>query len=141
MPKFRAAMGRDLYDHLEGRGLLEYGAIITADKIQSFLEIVVPETGTKQQFDEVELCEFKAIDYIRNTLLGQGKYLAKSQGSYRILLPSENAVQCDRYISSASKKLNRSLKLSRNTPPGDHPGTDRQTVRALMHKAGTRKKF
>jgi len=138
MIKYTRQQGRDLYEHLNDRGCLEYGSITTGSTIRDFLGIELPEIGTKEQFTNASLSELKAVDYIRETLLGQGKYLASSQDSYRVLLPSENAVQCDRYISSATKKLNRSLKLSRNTPHGDHVQPDTQTSRALLKKASLR---
>lgn len=141
MSKYRVEMGRDLFSLLSDRGLLEYGSLIPAEMIRKFLDIEVPTVGTKQQFNEAALMELKAVDYVRNSLLDHGKYVASTGDSYRILLPSENAHQCEKYISAATKKLNRSLKLSRNTPAGDHPGTDQQTVRAIMRKEGIRKKF
>ncbi len=139
MPKYIKQMGRDLYSALDEQDLLEFGSVIPGHYVREIIDLDVPAMGTQILFREIALTELSAVDYIRNILLNQGKYLTCNQGDYRILLPSENARQCERYITSASKKLNRSLKLSRNTPAGDHPPLDQTTVRALMKKESIRK--
>ena len=122
----------ELFTLLEDKGLLDYGSVIRGDMIRKELEIELPTIGTKQDFSNAALAELKAVDYVRNILLGQGKYLASTSDSYRILLPSENAVQIEKYINSAMGKLKRSQKLSRNTPSGDHKRDYKQTARALV---------
>ena len=130
----------ELFTFLKDKGLLEYGSVIRGDIIRKELEIKLPERGTKQEFSNAALAELKAVDYIRNILLGQGKYLASTADSYRILLASENEVQCEKYTEAAIKKLKRSLKLSQNTPAGDHPRPDRQTMRAQLQLSSIRRK-
>ena len=56
----------ELYTFLEGKGLLDYGSIIRGDMIRDELEIEVPAIGTKREFANAALSEFKAVDYIRN---------------------------------------------------------------------------
>ena len=109
-------MSKDLLTTLRGRGLLEYGSVISGDDVREILGIEYPEFGTKKEFDEVALAELGAIDYVRNVLLGEGKFIASTHGDYRILLPSENKRQVDAYMQQADRKLRRAQKLSRNTP-------------------------
>ena len=125
---------RDVYNQLHDDGLLEYGSVILGSRMRGLIGIEYPKVGTKEQFTDLALTELTTVDYIRNILLGHGKYLSQSNGDYRVLLPSENARQCELYIRSASKKLNRSLKLSRNTPPIDGHDLDNLSVRALMQQ-------
>jgi hypothetical protein len=112
-------MSKELLTALRDRGLLEYGSVIKGDEVRDILGIEYPEVGTKKDFDEVALAELSAVDYVRNVLLGEGKFIASSQGDYRILLPSENKRQVDMYMQQADRKLRRAHKLSRNTPPAE----------------------
>ena len=107
---------KDLLSYIRTNKLDEFGSIILGEDVRNILGLVMPEVGTKRDFDNVVMAELQAIDYCRNVLLGEGKYLTSTKGDYRILLPSENAKQVDSYVSSADKKLKRALKLSRNTP-------------------------
>ena len=109
-------MSKELLTALRGRGLLEYGSVIKGEEVRDILGIEYPEVGTKKDFDEVALAELGAVDYVRNILLGEGKFIASHQGDYRILLPSENKRQVDAYMQQADRKLRRAHKLSRNTP-------------------------
>ena len=128
-------MSKELLKQLRERGLLEFGSIISGDTVREIIGIVYPEYGTKKDFDEVALAELGAVDYVRNVLLGEGKYIASHHGDYRILLPSENKRQIDAYMSQADRKLRRAHKLSRNTPAGDgyKPAADND-VRIAMKR-------
>lgn len=112
-------MSKELLTALRGRGLLEYGSVIKGEEVRDILGIEYPEVGTKKDFDEVALAELGAVDYVRNILLGEGKFIASHQGDYRILLPSENKRQVDAYMQQADRKLRRARKLSSNTPPAE----------------------
>ena len=127
---------RDLYDYLKAEGLLEYGSVISSSLVHDFLGLEVPAIGTKAQFDRLSLIELAAMDYVRNMLLNSGKYLTGTPSGYRILLPSENAAQVEQYISSADKKLNRALKLCRNTPRSADEMPDQIEARILMKQSG-----
>lgn len=133
------ADSRGLYDTLNRRDLFEYGAVFTGDFVRIIIDAELPEVGTRKQFQELIFKEMAAIDYCRNILLGEGKYLKQSAGNYRVLLPSENVSQIDSYISSAMKKLNRSIKLSRNSPKGDCKTMDNRIHKAEIMKASTRR--
>lgn len=109
-------MSKELYEELGARGLLEYGSVISGDVVRRIIGVQMPVIGTKRDFDEVALAELSAVDYVRNVLLGRGKYLTGSGGDYRILLPSENKRQVDIYMNQADNKLRRALKLSKNMP-------------------------
>jgi len=139
MTKYSTAVGRGLYGELDALGLLDYGSVISGGLVQTILAIEVPITANKEVFTSLALYELSAVDYVRNVLLGQGKYLAQANGDYRVFLPSENARQCERYISSANKKLNRSLKLSRNTHLSANSEINNLTARVLITKASIRK--
>lgn len=112
----RCQVSKSLLEELRQMGLLEFGSVIDGDTVRKILGVEYPEYGTKKDFDEIALSELKAIDYVRNVLLGEGKYIASNNGGYRILLPSENQGQIESYIGQADRKLRRAQKLSRNTP-------------------------
>ena len=128
-------MSKDLLLELRQRGLLEFGSVIKGSEVRDILGIAYPEYGTKKDFDEVALFELGAIDYVRNVLLGEGKYISSDRGDYRILLPSENKRQIDAYMSQADRKLRRAHKLSRNTPNIDtYKPTADSNVRIAMKR-------
>lgn len=130
---------KDLYAKLRSSGLLEYGSVIRSSVVHELLGITVPDVGTKAEFDSLSLLELAAIDYVRNILLGEGKYLTGTLGGYRVLLPSENATQVEQYISSADKKLSRALKLSRNSPHMQSSLPDQIEARILMKQTSFRR--
>lgn len=108
--------GRDLLRVLRESDLLDYGSVIETAMVHDALGITVPEVASRAKFNELELLELGAIDYVRNVLLNDGKYIAACAGGYRILLPSENKKQVEAYIRSADKKNRRAHRLSVNTP-------------------------
>jgi hypothetical protein len=132
------------YDHLRGllaglteRGLTEYGSDIPTELVHELLEINFPAEAAKSVYDRLAMVELSAIDYCRNVLLGQGKYLSGTKGGYRVLLPSENKSQIDSYMSSADRKLSRALKLSRNSVQ-ETISHDQTEARILMKRTGMR---
>ena len=139
-PSKRDAM-RGLLDELTAQGLTEYGSIIETSLVHSALGIVQPHTASKAVFDRLAMIELAAIDYCRNVLLGQGKYLQGTPSGYRVLLPSENKVQIDAYMGSADRKLSRALKLSRNTPGQIDAKTDQTEARIMMKRSGARHSY
>lgn len=126
--------GKDLLSWLRARGLDEYGSVIMGDDVRAVVGIEYPETASKAVFDSLGLKELSAVDYVRNVLLSEGKYLSAQAGDYRILLPSENARQVDLYMSHADNKLKRAQKLMRNTPLIDTSAPDNTDVRILMKR-------
>lgn len=117
-------MSKQLFDHLDGMSLLEYGAVFPAELVRECIGITYPKVASRETFLTLELTELSAISYVRNKLLGQGKYLSRTGSDYRILLPSENAKQVERYLVSASGKLKRGLRLSKNSPATQTATTD-----------------
>ena len=132
---------RDFLDDLYGRGLLEYGESFSKEEVWNLLGINVPEMGTMQQYSAIQLQELAAIDYVRNALLNEGKYLVGTQTGYRVLLPSENHGQVEAYISSADRKLLRALKLSRNTPKEVCKENCQIEARIAMKRDGIRERI
>jgi hypothetical protein len=131
--------GKCLLQWMRHSGLDEFGSVIIGDKVREIINIQYPEMGTRAEFDNLALAELAAVDYARNILLGEGKYLAQSGGDYRILLPSENVRQINQYMSHADKKLKRALKLSRNTPTTDERDhQDNTSVRIMMKREAIR---
>lgn len=126
--------GKDLLSWLRARRLDEYGSVIMGDDVRVVIGLEYPETASKAVFDSLGLKELSAVDYVRNVLLSEGKYLSAQAGDYRILLPSENARQVDLYMSHADNKLKRAQKLMRNTPPIDTAAPDNTDVRILMKR-------
>ena len=127
---------KDFYSWFVANGYTAYGAEVSVDTVREYLGVVRPETGTEKTFSDLALIELGFTDYIRNVLLGEGKYLTCSRGVYRVLLPSENAAQVERYIGSANTKLKRALKLSKHTPAEYKKPNDDTGVRiALKQKS------
>lgn len=132
-------MSKELYQALEQRGLTDYGSYITGAMVHDLLGIVFPEVGTKAQYDELTLKVLGAIDYVRNILLSQGKYLRGQGSDYRILLPSENRAQVEQYMAQADRKLRRAGKLSRNTPSVNRDAaTNQMDARIMLKRESTR---
>jgi hypothetical protein len=88
--------------------------------------------------NKLALIELAAIDYVRNILLGQGKYIGGTTTGYRIFLPSETADQVELYMAQADRKLSRALKLTRSAKRENFKAPDQTEVRILM-KLGDRK--
>ena len=101
---------------LHEKGLLEYGATFSADYFRGLCGIVVPDRGTRQEFNQVALAELAAIDFIRNVLIEKGRYIKSDNNAYRVLLPSENTKQANLMRESAKRKLSKAKKLEQNTP-------------------------
>jgi len=139
MSEERKHDGKCLLEWLRQEELTEYGSVFLGESVRDVIGLVMPEFGTKKEFDHVALRELSAVDYCRNVLLGEGKYLAQDQGDYRILLPSENARQIEQYIGNADNKLRRALKLSRNSPAIDGGVLDQTSARILMKREGLRR--
>ena len=110
---------KELMSHLRAAGQLEYGSVILGSHIRAMIGIEYPEVGTKKEFDALALAELSAINYVRDHLLNEGKYLVGFRGDYRVLLPSENARQAELLMDSADRKTRRARKLLRNTPASD----------------------
>lgn len=129
---------RDVFDALHEQGLLEFGAVIERAIVHELLGLEVPEVATKAVFDRIAMVELQTMDYCRNILLGHGKYLCGVPSGYRVLLPSENKAQVDAYMESADRKLERALKLSRNSPKASHL-PDQTEARIMMRRKGYRR--
>lgn len=125
---------KEFYAWFVENGYSAYGAEVPVETVQAFLGIEYPETASKKIYDTLTLIELGYVDYVRNMLLNDGKYLTNSRGVYRVLLPSENAAQVERYVSGASKRLNRALKLSKNTPDEYKRPNDDTAVRIELKK-------
>lgn len=138
----KIAQHRDFLDYLARQGLTEFGSVIEQSLVHELLGIELPDVGTQRQFRDAALTELAAVDYCRNALLNEGKYIGSIPSGYRILLPSENAEQVETYISQADKKLSRALKLSRNTPQhNDSNRSETQQARMLMKQSGIQRRF
>lgn len=129
---------RGLLKGLEERDLTEFGSVIDREVVHELLEIEMPRYASKEVFDGIAMAELAAIDYCRNALLGQGKYLAGTRTGYRVLLPSENKGQIDSYMSSADRKLSRALKLSKNSPRAADMQPDQTETRIHMKRTSAR---
>lgn len=123
---------KDLMQTLRHKHMTEYGSFIPLELVHKVLDVEMPESGAKSVFDRIALVEMAAIDYCRNILLGEGKYIRQVKNGYRILLPSENAGQIQSYMESADKKLKRALKLNRNSPGVSSVSPDQTEARILM---------
>lgn len=124
-------LGKDLLGFIKSKGLDGYGAVIPVEVVRLVIGLEYPETGTQKEYNSLQLTELAAVDYVRNALLNEGKYLKLDGMAYRILLPSENAGQIALYMQSAEKKLKRALKLNRNTPV-ENRVSDNTSARAML---------
>ena len=132
---------RALLERLSELGLLEYGSDIETSLVHEILGIKQPDVASKAVYDRLAMIELAAIDYCRNALIVQGKYLQGTATGYRILLPSENKGQIDAYMSSADRKLSRALKLSRNTPVEASEARDQTEARIIMKRDSSRRRY
>lgn len=114
-------------------GFDEYGGVVLRAELLEFAGIEIPEVGTKKDFDKAALAEVEIVQYLRNILLREGKYLKQDGDFYRILLPSQNAQQVESYMRTADKKLRRATLLLKNTP-SDHQPADDTNVRLFMKR-------
>ena len=130
---------RCLMNGLVDQGLTEYGSVIPMSLVHEYLGITVPDVATREEFNRISLLELAAIDYCRNILLGEGKYLSGTASGYRILLPSENQAQIANYMTSADRKLSRALKLNRNMPKMDSFQPSQIEARILLKRDGMRR--
>ncbi len=127
------ARGARLWDVLEAAGLLTYGADISGEAVRGALGIEMPEFGRREDFARIELLELSAVDHVRQRLIENGMYIARSPDGYRVLLPSENLRQVDAYMRSASRKVTRARKLQEMTPAAsDRP--DGRAARIFMRE-------
>lgn len=127
--------GKELLSHMRAAGHTEYGAVITGDEVRSVLGIDLPATGSLRTFQRLQLLELNAVDYVRNVLLGEGKYLGQEKGDYRVYLPSDTEKVVRQYMEHADNKLRRGLKLWRNAPKTDQPAeTDNLAARMLLKR-------
>lgn len=136
--KSKRDLMRGLLEGLEDRELTEYGSVIETALVHELLDIDMPSYAAKEVFDRLSMIELAAIDYCRNALINDGKYLAGTPSGYRVLLPSENKAQVGNYMASADRKLNRALKLNRNTPSEAKPHKDNTETRIIMKMDSSR---
>jgi len=135
----RAQQGKDLLAWMREQGLDEFGSVIPQHQVREVLGLEFPSSAAKRVFDQLALMELSAVDYARNVLLDEGKYLAQTRDHYRILLPSENSAQIASYMGSADAKLKRGLRLLRNTPTTDAPPPlDNVEARIVMKREAIR---
>lgn len=127
-------MKKSLYEILNGMELLGYGSVIPAVIVQHAIGIEYPKTGSKKEFDELELLEFGAVATLRDLLLDEGKYLKKDGDFYRIRMPSENAEQIQKYNDAAVRKLRRATRLRKHTPK-EHRPKDDNAAAAMLYMA------
>jgi hypothetical protein len=125
---------KGIIEQLRALGMTNYGSVIEGDLVRKWAGIEYPETGTKEEFDNLALQELSVIDYIRNCLLNEGKYLKAHRDDYRILSPSENSGQVEAYMRSADQKLKRAIKLSKNTPVQSGQSNNSFTARAMLKR-------
>lgn len=130
--------GQKLLNAIRAAGLDAYGSDIPAEWVREVLALKMPAIGTKRDFDSVTFAEMVATDYVRNVLLGEGKYFGMKNGGYRVLLPSENAAQVESYMQQADRKLKRGLKLSRSTPSNINKMPSNLDARLLMKRDSIR---
>lgn len=129
-----------LLDHMESRGLTEYGAHIPGEVVRDFLGIQIPVLGTKSQFDALTLKELSGVQQAREALLKQGKYLAAEGPDYRILTPAGNLLKIEAYESSAARKMRKAVTLAKATPNATQE-ISQALARIQIRQASVSRKF
>ncbi len=128
-------MSKDLsFKQLKEAGFLEYGAVMESMLFREVFgveEITYP--AERRDIEKQVLEELTCIDYVRNKLLNEGKYIKRDGDIYRVLLPSENAGQVLSYMNSADNKLKKGIKLNTNTPT-EYKINANDEVRAIMKR-------
>lgn len=133
-PEEKQSPGQKLLDFFRTHHFDHYGEVVSGDTVRKVLEIELPAIGTRCQFQSAAMAELSAVDVVRKALLKEGKYLSAVKGDYRVLLPSENALQVMSYMESADRKLKRALILSKNTPGGAQSEANQQTQARIVLK-------
>ena len=135
-------MDETLLEFLEANGFIHFGSAIPGSLIREFLGLEIPAIATKAIYDRLALKELSEIDRVREALLRRGMYLKAAGPDYRILLPSENAVQIQNYEDSATRKLKRADMLAKTTPHEPRE-VDQQIARLQMKQeaAATSRRF
>ena len=123
---------RAIIEEMRALGFFEYGTVVECKRYREFFGIVYPESGTKKEFDTLQLEELSHIDFIRNQLLNEGKYIKRDGECYRILLPSENESQVRSYMENADGKLKKAIKLAKNTPKVAYENSYNDVIRAQL---------
>lgn len=124
--------GEKLWFALQEEGYVEYGKEIPVSFVHDILGIVMPEVGTRKDFDRLMLRELTAIDYVKRILVDAGMWLTRAGDRYRIPLPSENSHYAANMIASAGRKLKRASRLVRNTHDPDGGPPDQSASRIMM---------
>ena len=131
---------KGIIEQMNLANLFDYGSVIPSSDIRTLFGIVMPESGTYQQFKDVELQELQVVGHIREQLLNEGKYIKREGENYRVLLPSENADQVRKMNDSAKRKYNRALKLERNTPKETTQAKQQTSVMSRLRDLKAREK-
>ena len=124
--------GKTLLEFMRDNKYDGYGSVVPAETMRLAAGIFYPKKATKKVFDAIALQELGAIDYVRNILINEGKYLAKSHDNYRIFLPSENAGAVAAYMDAADNKMKRAHRLAKNTPSTETFIPSNLTTRLMM---------
>jgi len=133
------SLAKDLFAYLDMSGMLEYGMHIPGTMIREFLGIDLPEYVTVSEYKKAQLIELSAVSYVREALLDLGKYIKAQGDDYRILLPSENALQVRAYHKSADRKYDRAIRLSSNTPASSKDIIDHSDSRMALRGVSPRR--
>jgi hypothetical protein len=123
--------GEKLWSILREQDRTHYGDRFPISLVHSALGILVPKVGSRRDFERIALIELAAIDYVKNRLVDEGKWLTRQGSEYYIPLPSENAHFIDNMLASAQRKLKRARRLRSNTQ-AEEATTDQTASKILM---------
>jgi hypothetical protein len=138
-------MSKELLVAMRDGGFCEYGSEVTGQWVRDTCGIYFPTKddlvgmsvdGIKKLLNGVALQELGATDYVRNILLGEGKYFGSCSTGYRVFLPSETREQIELYMKSGDRKYRRAQKLLHNLPPlpsGSPPDNTAARLQAKMN--------
>lgn len=106
---------KELFIRLNESGFFDFGNVITEQEILDLFDLKKPTFGSYEAFKEFDLKLLGITAFFRNQLIKEGKYLKQTNGDYRVLLPSENAKIIELLYQSANRKLQRGIRLAKNT--------------------------
>jgi len=134
---------KDGFYELQQAGLTEYGAEIHRGAFLSMFGIervtdndlaMMQPKEIRQALQGEALAELAAAGYVRDQLLKEGKYFARTQDVYRVALPSENAEHAGRYLAQANRKQRKARLLLDSTPKQAEQVTDNTARRLARHR-------
>jgi len=96
--------------------LFTYGGEMTINQVCEILDIEQIETGTREEFQEIDLKLLGFQSAMNAALLNEGKYMQKTRTVFRTLTPAENEGKAQSWRNRSTKFSKRAFTLMERTP-------------------------